>query len=1370
MNKSKSSLIFHINQTETNDSNKSKINSLHGSTLPNIRKNLLNGFFYEGYVEKYNEKINLWQNTYLCVKKNYLYLYDKKPKLMDKPKEFLFLNNKMTITFHKKLFKMKAIKCFVANFKINNEALSKSVMEDNNHNLYISFKSQKNYDNFEKVIENVLKSKQFTNSVSPNQLGFAKKEKKDKIARNNVSTDRKNNKNMSTIHLKTKSMNDISIKKSLIFSGRCHKNEENNMDKKKIEKVKENALKDNSPCSKNNISMNSANKTNNSIHNVFTFSKVDNLNNNANEQKLNNSNNTYKSNKSKSQNQSNSNSQRITNNNTISNINLNENNLFLDTNNLNKSKKNINYFTINFSQNHSMNKNNIFDINDSNLTLSLPPIPKLIYSIRRKKEKEKEDIINFKRHRTKSCFGFSFNNIFLNNEEKKEEKEDKIKKIKIKLKDFNNFCHPKYNKKLYMNLSNYSKEEKEKNTLIDNQENQDNSDTTNLSLIPHDQNTLNDIQEEEKNITESKSKKDNSNNYISFGSLKSFKSESKEEEKEVKEVKEGKEEKEKKEEKEEKEENNTNNINDYFEGLNIYSYVDASETIKNKSNIEDSNPLSSLNVNNIRNQITSVIKQNEEIISEQDKDNDNSDIIFTPRLMEEIQQHKIITAPNSDNKNKEENENQNKNESQKKSGNENNANINSISKNGKIEISSNQTCSNTINTSIVRRKKNLRLSNDLNELIQSLETKNENQSLDKSQFSHILSENNDNNINELDLNNSNINNYSNDKGKMPISNIIDKSLENSLKFSNKFEESNEKEEEKSVLRNKFKSIIPFNTFFDVNLSFNFMNFNLFLWNDKSSLKELLYKIDNNLLFIYDSNILNLLLKKIKNTIQYETSTIVNEIEGKFTKNKILGKIYESLKNKYAKYFILCEMIAIISKIELSKLIVTSMEIYNKKKEINLNEPMIDFDEYIFDIFNKYLSRNEKNKEYADLYENILPKEIKKTFDINDSEGSLINIIKQNINPYTLFNSMQYHNKIYININLENKDYFNYNSSKPFDKKTNHYISPYILEKWKFKASLGNHEKNKEINDIDINTNNNINSTNPINDSFDSTGNYSRDMSNTSLSCIVFDKKNKFRLSLISKSNESSLSNNLFCGLIKKEKRIYEEYKLYERTEEIQKINLFQNIIINMNQNEINSAMKNCEYFLQKYQNSTLFLHPLIYLCLAFIYNKIEGFDSAQKYIEKSLKYLTWLFPLQNCFLFYEIEFKYLLIILNNEENIILNNIENIVNIFEQCNNLWKKYYEDKKNPELKMLEIIFKIYFKMSDKERNDGNFLNDLFYNNIKPLMNDLEHKSEFWKERKEKGPDIFWKLFIEFFKNCPGCDIMVFNDLIRSVSILDN
>ena len=193
-------------------------------------------------------------------------------------------------------------------------------------------------------------------------------------------------------------------------------------------------------------------------------------------------------------------------------------------------------------------------------------------------------------------------------------------------------------------------------------------------------------------------------------------------------------------------------------------------------------------------------------------------------------------------------------------------------------------------------------------------------------------------------------------------------------------------------------------------------------------------------------------------------------KGIISKNKILGKIYELSNNKYVKYFLLCEMISIISKKELSKIIINAIEVYNKKKEINKNEKNVNYDEYVYNIYNKYLSRNENNKEYKELYENILPKKIKELFNIKDNEGSLINIIKNEIHPNTLFNSMQYYNKIYFyNINIEKEFYPNFNSLNPFDNNTfKFYVSPCIIQKWKLKALNVSLSSNKNsINQIDI---------------------------------------------------------------------------------------------------------------------------------------------------------------------------------------------------------------------------------------------------------------------------------------------------------------
>ena len=391
------------------------------------------------------------------------------------------------------------------------------------------------------------------------------------------------------------------------------------------------------------------------------------------------------------------------------------------------------------------------------------------------------------------------------------------------------------------------------------------------------------------------------------------------------------------------------------------------------------------------------------------------------------------------------------------------------------------------------------------------------------------------------------------------------------------------------------------------------------------------------------------------------------------------------------------MIAIISKKELEKIVVNAIEVYNKKKEINKEEKYVNYDEYIFDLFNEYLSKN-KN-----LYENILPKKIKELFQIKEDEGIISNIIKNEINSNNLFNSMQFHNKIYVyNINIENEIMPDFNTLKPLNNEQFKYlISPYISEKWKFKASNDN-----EINNTNILKN-----------------------------VIGFD------LIGINTNNETKL---------------YKRYKISEKFEEFQKFNLFYIILSNITQNDMNLALKNCEYFIEKYKTSISFLHSLIYLCLSFIYNTISNSELSEKYYEKCLLYLKWLFPREKNFLF--------LILLNNEENIILKNIDNIVNIFDNCVKMWKKYYKkefnnNNGNCELNLDEIIFRIYFKINSEEKNDEKFVNDLYYNNIRPLIKEFDGKLN----KRKNMMNVYIKLFFEFFKNCPGCHINILNDLIR-------
>ena len=172
----------------------------------------------------------------------------------------------------------------------------------------------------------------------------------------------------------------------------------------------------------------------------------------------------------------------------------------------------------------------------------------------------------------------------MNNNPLKEIKEEKkIKTIKIKLKDYHSFntARPSINTK--MNLSDYSRDEKNINMslMMNNTETQE--------LMNY---SFNEIEEKNSECKSSKSKekekekendktKNNTidNTEISLGSLKSYKYNN--------------DSKEKSKEKSEENEKDKDNIkpSDNFEGMDIYSYIDASDMTKNKSNIEDNNPI-----------------------------------------------------------------------------------------------------------------------------------------------------------------------------------------------------------------------------------------------------------------------------------------------------------------------------------------------------------------------------------------------------------------------------------------------------------------------------------------------------------------------------------------------------------------------------------------------------------------------------------------------------------------------------------------------------------------------------------------------------------------------------------------------------------
>ena len=100
----------------------------------------------------------MWYKLYMVIDKNYLYLYEKKPNNQNNQyKEFFILDNKITISFHQNFRKGSTNKLYVISFRMNSKTLSKSNIEDDTYNIFISLKTISLFEKAKNVLENILK-------------------------------------------------------------------------------------------------------------------------------------------------------------------------------------------------------------------------------------------------------------------------------------------------------------------------------------------------------------------------------------------------------------------------------------------------------------------------------------------------------------------------------------------------------------------------------------------------------------------------------------------------------------------------------------------------------------------------------------------------------------------------------------------------------------------------------------------------------------------------------------------------------------------------------------------------------------------------------------------------------------------------------------------------------------------------------------------------------------------------------------------------------------------------------------------------------------------------------------------------------------
>ena len=444
------------------------------------------------------------------------------------------------------------------------------------------------------------------------------------------------------------------------------------------------------------------------------------------------------------------------------------------------------------------------------------------------------------------------------------------------------------------------------------------------------------------------------------------------------------------------------------------------------------------------------------------------------------------------------------------------------------------------------------------------------------------------------------------------------------------------------------------------------------------------------------------------------------------KSKDLGKFFSLSQNPDVKSFYLCEMIAILSKKFLKQSIIKSLEVVLREKELNKdyiitpnNPHSIEY--CICDVFNTFLSQNIENYYKKILYKHILPNYLKSYFNIEIKSIELNDYMKNKISIHTLFTSMQHHNRIYFFDNLK----IDFSPVEPFKSEIIKYISPYYITLWHIKA------KDTEVN---------------VNDSIFYNNNNNNYITTTNIKNI----KSKIGINEIDKIDElSSLE-------------IFKQYDVLKDKRKLNLINSIYNSIINKN---FENALKLCDDYIQQFTN-TIFNNSIVYMDLAQIYNELNGIDYAKMFFEKSLFIINWLFPLQNCYILFELHYKYLLILMKQNQDYIKENKNEIINMINKCEELSKRFYK-KIIYKVGIQKIIYEMNFVLKENQSEVNEEEIWKLYKNVNLNMDDMRKRSEmnlnnqnFWKEEM-----LYWDLFIDLFKYYSNCPNDIISDFLQKM-----
>jgi hypothetical protein len=200
-------------------------------------------------------------------------------------------------------------------------------------------------------------------------------------------------------------------------------------------------------------------------------------------------------------------------------------------------------------------------------------------------------------------------------------------------------------------------------------------------------------------------------------------------------------------------------------------------------------------------------------------------------------------------------------------------------------------------------------------------------------------------------------------------------------------------------------------------------------------------------------------------------------------------------------------------------------------------------------------------------------------------------------------------------------------------------------------------------------------------------------------------------------------------------RMCSDLKANEKRNDENRVFIIKSIYWHLFNKQPEIALKQCDYYLQKYAES-IFLNPLLYLILSEIYNESQGIEYSRLFYEKAVSIIEWQFPKNDNPLIVDILYTFSLILMKQPDiSVFFTEIEELL---EKSKLLCKKFFNDSHEKTVKINLQLILVKFAKYDGVYEDFSYILDELDNNLERLS-----KNNLYKEES-----IYLNLFIDMMK----------------------